>query len=278
MKHFFIRLAVFFFLTVVFIYLSGEILYFFINRLGVNFLNNADYRVTESIIRSRQHKKIRRLVLGDSVSSSLYGESKDSIVYCLSATVAIEPMGHYCLMANYFSHNVEQLPEECICILNPICWNNVPVGGLFYSTFMKNFYNDEFKPYLSPETKKKLDKWKYAFLCNQRWYQLSPYSVDIQEGGFEQGISVSLVQYEYIMKMDSLCQANGVKFRLLSGPVRKSLENQVKEIFKADTIFKEPLFERYTQSINFIEDEKFVDQLHLKSSSIPNDYFGLYND
>lgn len=277
MKQFLIRFVIFSLISIVLIYIAGEILYFFISKSGANFLNNADYKVTESIIRSRQHKKTKKLVLGDSVSSSLYGDSDDSTVYCMSATVAIEPMGHYCLLANYFTHNMDQLPEECICILNPVCWNNVPVGGLFYSTFMKNFYNDEFKPYLSFDTKDKLDKWKYSSLCNQRWYQLSPYSVDVQEGGFEHGVSISPIQYEYIMKMDSLCRVNGVKFRLLSGPVRNSLKPNIERLRKADTHFSESLFDSYFKSIRYYDDSNFIDQLHLKKTSIPVDYFNLYD-
>lgn len=257
------------------VYSSGIVLYYFINRSGYNFLNNADYKVTESIIRSRKHIKVKKLVLGDSVCASLYGECADSCVYCLAATVAITPVGHYLLCANFFENNKEQLPEEVILILNPLCWSNTMEGGLFYSTFTKNFFNDEFKGYLDKEEIDYLNKETYAKMCNQRWFQLSPYVPSLHNIQ-ERVNGISPIQYKYVQRLIELCDAEGVKFRLLSGPVRSSLQEYVDEVRKNNAHFCEQIFMDYFESIRYMEDSNFGDQLHLKHECVPGDYFNLY--
>lgn len=276
MKRFLLNVLLFVIISAVIVSTIGSILYFFISQYGRNFLNNADYKVTQSIIRSRDVKKVRKLVVGDSVSASLYGECSDSAVYCLSATVALTTVGHYLLCANFFEHNKDQLPEEVVLILNPICWKNTMSGGLFYSTFMKNFYNDEFQPFLDEDEIDYLDGETFSSLCNMRWYQLSPYVPNVHQVQ-PNGDGISPVQYKYVYKMKTLCERSGVKFRLLSGPMRKSLQDEVNRICKSDVAFSEPLFQDYFDSVKYMDDENFVDQLHLKTNCIPVDYFNLYD-
>lgn len=275
MKTFIVKLSLFIVVTAVCLYCSGELLYYGINKYGKNFLNNADYKVTESIIRSRKHKKVKKLVLGDSVSASLYGESEDSCVYSLSATVALTTVGNYLLCANFLKNNTGQLPEEVILILNPLCWNNTMTGGLFYSTFTKNFFNDEFKCYLDEEEIDYLNGESFAFLCNQRWYQLSPYIPKTHQVQ-ESGKFISPIQYKYLMKLEHMCKEKNIKFRLLSGPVRQSLRHEIEEKRNGDIICATELFKNYFSSIQYWDDDNFADQLHLKNECVPNDYFNLY--
>lgn len=275
MKAFVIKLSLFGVIISVCLYISGELLYYGINKYGKNFLNNADYKVMESIIRSRNHKKVKKLILGDSVSASLYGESEDSCVYSLSSTVALTTVGNYLLCSNFLKNNADQLPEEVILILNPLCWTNTMTGGLFYSTFTKNFFNDEFKCFLDKEEIDYLNEETFTFFCNQRWYQLSPYIPETHQVQ-ESGKYISPIQYKYLMKLERICNEKHIKFRLLSGPVRQSLRHDIEEKLKGDTMCTTALFRKYFSSIQYWDDNNFVDQLHLKKESIPNDYFNLY--
>ncbi len=277
MKRFIIQIAIFSVIACALVYVSGNILYYFINKSGYNFLNNADYKVTESIIRSRKHIKVKKLVLGDSVGTSLYGDCKDSCVYCLAATVAITPVGHYLLCANFFENNKEQLPEEVVLILNPLCWTNTMEGGLFYSTFTKNFFNDEFIGYLDKEEVEYLNGESFSKLCNQRWYQLTPY-VPVLHQTQDRGVGISPIQYKYLLRTKQLCEANGVGFRLLSGPMRESLKEAVAEVFSSNPHFQTTLLSGYFDSIQYLNDTDFCDQLHLKQDRVPKDFFCLYND
>lgn len=275
MKIFLFRLFIFFVFAYAIVYASGNLLYYCINKYGKNFLNNADYKVTESIIRSRKHKKVKRLILGDSVASSLYGECEDSCVYSLCATVAITPVGHYLLCANFIANNEDCLPEEVILILNPLCWTNTMNGGLFYSTFTKNFFNREFRKYLAEEEIEYLNRETFASLCDQRWYQLSPYIPETHQTQ-ESGKYIAPVQYKYVMMMRHLCDKKGITFRLYSGPVRKSLEAEIDCKKQGDAVCDTPLFKDYFSSIQYWDDNKFADQFHLKHDCVPHDYFHLY--
>lgn len=248
-----------------------------ISKTGKNFLNNADYKVTEAILRSRKHKKVKKLVLGDSVCASLYGNCQDSVVYCLAATVAITPVGHYLLCANFLENNKEQLPEEVVLILNPLCWTNTMTGGLFYSTFTKNFFNDEFKNYLDKEEIDYLNDETFGKLCDYRWYQLTPYVPKLHNTQ-DKGIGIAPIQYKYTMMLKDMCMRKGISFRLLSGPMRESLEEEVESVKKSNELFANHLFDGYFISIKYMPDDNFVDGLHLKRECIPNDYFNLYSD
>lgn len=275
MKRFFIQLCIFGLLAFCAVYAFGEGLYCLITKMETNFLNNADYKVTEAILRSRKHKKVKKLVLGDSVCSSLYGECQDSSVYCMAATVAITPVGHYLLCANFFEKNKEQLPEEVILILNPLCWTSTMTGGLFYSTFTKNFFNHEFKNFLDEEEINYLNGETCGSLCNYRWYQLTPYVPElrnVQDGG----VGIAPIQYKYTMMIKKMCKRKGIAFRLLSGPMRQSYEEYVECVKMSNELFNQPLFEGYFESIKYLPDNNFGDQLHLKQKFVPDDYFRLY--
>lgn len=277
MKKFVFQLSIFVFVAYLIIYLLGEMLSFSISKYGRNFLNNSDYKVTEAIIRSRQHKKTKKLVIGDSVGASLYGTDNNDNVISLAATVALTTVGQYCLLANFIDNNKGTMPKEVILILNPLCWNNTLEGGLAYSTFAKNFFNDEFKPYLDEQEISYISKWPYAWLLNQKWFALCPYSASVEEN-LSKGELVSPQQYRYLSKMINICKSNDIKFTLCSGPIRESLKSHVDSLFLGKAHMSEKLFKDYYESIKYMPDSCFVDQLHLKKNFVPKDYFNLYKN
>jgi len=275
MRKFIFKIFIFFITSYVFIYCLGAIFSFLINKSGKNFLNNADYKVTEAIIKSRQHKKTKKLIIGDSVGASLYSNDNNENVISLATTVALTTVGQYCLMANFIENNRNNPPEEVILIYNPICWNNTLEGPLAYSCFAKNFYNDEFMSYLDEKEITYISKWPYAKLLNQKWFALSPVSYSAIEN-LPKGEYISPQQYRYLKKMISLCLDKNIKFSMYSGPVRESLKNQIEKSFKGKEHTNEPIFQDYYSSIKYMPDSCFIDQLHLKKEFIPTDYLNLY--
>lgn len=276
MKKFIIQLFLFCIISSTVVYITGEILYFIICKTGTNILSDTDFKVTEAVYRSRKHIKTKKLVLGDSVGNLLYGNSKDSCVYSLTATVAITTCGQYCLLSNFLSNNKDQNPEEVIVIINPLCWNNILNGNLCYSLFAKQFYNNEFKLYLDKEEIDEIATWPYSYLLDQKWFRICPFTVNIKNNGIQYGW-ISEMQYRYIHKMEDLCKSKNIKFRLVSGPVRESLKSKVDSIASVNNKSQEPIFKEYFKSIKYLPDDNFIDELHLKQSNIPTDYFNLYN-
>ena len=276
MKKFIIQICLFITISCITVYGVGEFLYYIISKTESNILSDSDFKVTEAVCRSRKKIKTQKLILGDSVGNSLYGNNTDSCVYSLTATVAITTSGQYCLLANFLDNNKEQYPDEVILIVNPLCWNNILSGNLCYSLFAKQFYNDEFKSYLDNKEIEEIAQWPYAFLLNQKWFRICPYTVNIEKDE-KRGKWISEMQYRYIHKMQTLCKEKNINFRLLSGPVRESLRHKVENISNADEKTQEPLFQKYFESIKYLPDDNFIDQLHLIPSRIPSDYFNLYN-
>lgn len=243
-------------------------------KTGKNFLNNQDFKVTQAIIKSRQEKKTKKLIIGDSVGDQLYGSYNDTTIVGMTATVALTTVGQYCLLANYFKNNEETLPEKVVLLYNPLSLNNTLSGGLFYSTFAKNMFNSEFKSYLNNETIQLINSWPYAWLLNQKWFRLCPFSPN-PESDMPQGEWISPVQYNYIMKMNQICTDNGIEFVALAPPLKESLREGLLETVLSDKHSSEPIFQNYINSISYLPDSLFKDMFHFKHHYIPNDYFGF---
>ena len=277
MKKFLFQLTAFVLVAYLIVYALGETFAYAINKYGKNFLNNADYKVTEAIVRSRQHHKTKKLVIGDSVGASLYDTDDNDTITSLAATVALTTVGQYCMMANFLENNKDDKPQEVVLILNPLCWNNTLDGGLAYSTFAKNFFNDEFKHYLDGEELSYISKWPYAYLLNQKWFALCPYSTNVEEH-LPKGEFISPQQYRYLQKIIKCCKSNGIKFTLCSGPVRESLKTEVDSLFVGKKHTDEDVFKKYYATIQYWPDSCFNDKLHLKHNFVPKDYFKLYKN
>lgn len=276
MKRFIIELLIFASVSFVAVFIIGDIVGVIIQSTGNNILNNADYKVNEAIMRSKQRIKTKHLIIGESVGSQLYGNCADSVVYSLTATVAITDVGEYLLLAKFLDVNKEQLPEDVIMIYNPLCWNNTLTGGLVYSTFVKNFYNDDYIRYMDAELIENIKKFPLAFLCKYKAYQYSPYIPNVEQVTQDNGKHISPIQFIYLKKIYNLCKENGVKFTLTAGPIRASKKKEVQTIRNSDDCFLNYIFDGYFESLLFLHDDYYIDAYHMKKEYIPKDYLRLY--
>lgn len=276
MKRFLTDLLVFAFISIVVIFSFGEVVGNFIQKTGNNVLNNADYKVNEAIMRSKQRIRTKHLVIGESVGNQLYGQCTDSIVFSLTATVAITDVGEYLLLAKFLDVNKDQLPEDVVMIYNPFCWNNTLTGGLVYSTFVKNFYNDDYIRYMDEELIEHIKKFPLATLCKYKVYQYSPYIPDVEQVTQEKGEGISPIQFNYLRKIHNLCKKKGVGFKLTAGPIRESRKSDVASIRESDNSFTNSAFSGYFESLRYLPDSNYSDMNHMKSAFIPDDYLNLY--
>lgn len=276
MKRFIIELLLFAFVSLFAVLVVGETVGTIIQYSGNNILNNADYKVNEAIMRSKQRIKTKHLIIGESVGNQLYGRCADSIVYSLTATVAISDVGEYLLLAKFLDVNKDQLPEDVTMIYNPFCWNNTLTGGLVYSTFVKNFYNSDFEPYMDKELIEHIDKFPLALLCKYKAYQYSPYMPNVEQVTQDRGQQVSPVQFSYLIRICNLCKEKGIRFTLTAGPIRESRKEEVRMIRTSDDCFNDETFNGYFESLTYLPDSYYVDENHMKATLVPNDYLNLY--
>lgn len=276
MKRFLIDLLGFAFISIVAIFSFGEVVGTFIQKTGNNVLNNADFVVNEAIRRSKHRIKTKHLILGESVGNQLYGNCTDSIVYSLTASVGIMDIGNFMLLSKFLDINKDQLPEDVIMLHGPAIWNwkGGLANELFYSSFIKNFCNDDFLDYMTDGYNSFLDKFPMVTLARFKAYQYSPYLPDMTN--VPNDVPIDSIQYKYTKKTQLLCEKMGVKFRIVSGPMRESRKLEVDSIKKSNSVFSDIMYEGYFESIKYFADDCFADLNHLKSSFIPNDYLNLY--
>ena len=100
--------------------------------------------IYDAIIASETKKKVKRIVLGDSVGCQLYPVDKeyDSVV-SMSCNQAITMAGHYFLLKKFIDANHEGLPEEAILLITPFSLSN-DVDKYAYHYFLKPFPLSEY--------------------------------------------------------------------------------------------------------------------------------------
>lgn len=275
MKTFIIKIILFALFSLFIVCLTGEFFDYVINTTGYNVLNNPDHKIQKAIIRSRKHIKTKHLIIGESVSAQLYGRCQDSIVYSMSASVAIRDVGEYLLLSNFFEKNKEQLPDEVIMIFGPTNYFARLQGPLFYGSFMKSFYNSEFFRFMDDSLRSQISKQPLSFLCKNKAYQHSPYLPELGKVQQPDFTNIDVMQLKYLHKIKELCQLNNVKFRLLAGPTKMS---RIQEIDSVLTTLEEidTIFCNYRRTMKYLPDSCYIDVNHMKPRFVPKDYLNLY--
>lgn len=117
-------------------------------------------------------------------------------------------------------------------------------------------------------------------MLNQKWFRISPYTINIENNNAQRGKWISEMQYRYIHKMETLCQSKGIKFRLLSGPVRESFRKQVNNIAHADAKAQEPIFKEYfrfsTVWHNHLRNKHLTEHLRNNSNELATVRFSAF--
>lgn len=276
MKKFLLQLSLFTFIAYLSIFFIGKLFNYIISTQDYNILNDPDLKIKKACYKSKQLKKTKKLIIGDSTGFQLYGDDNNNNVISLCTTGAVTMVGHYCLLAKFLETNQKNLPDEVILIHHPIYWNNVLSGTLAYSCFAKNFYNNDFTQYIEQDILDSISNWPYSYLCNQEWYQICPYSV-VVNSKFPFGEWTSPQMWNYFNKIQALCKEYQIKFRLTSGCVRESFKTKVSDLLKSHKQHtNDSIIVQYLHNIIYMPDEQFIDDAHLKKEYIPKDLFNLY--
>jgi hypothetical protein len=235
--------------------------------------------IYRSINKSKKKKKVKKLLLGESVANQLYNNrTYNDSIYSLACNQAISVAGHYFLLKNFIEANKEEKPDEVILFYNPLCFGN-QLDRYAFHYFLKPFYTEEYKPLMNDYLLSRI-KHIPCYYTAQFWViktsNWSPeYSLYNEEGLF------SCVSKSYLEKIYGLCMQNQIRFRLEPTPVANSKKNTVMNYSKhikyvptVDTV----LINNYIQHYRFFEDSLFSDGSHLKSQHIPKDYLKLAHD
>lgn len=210
------------------------------------------------------------LFLGDSVAGQLIRpeENKNHLAY----TAAILTSGQFILAYNAIKNNPRL--KQIILILGPLNIGDDFEQFTTYAYFVKPFYTTKNQPHITPHLQAKIDQAPYSNFFQYSVAKLLPFS-DIDYSDYKkpsEKFRFSELSISYLKKIVALCEKEKIQLSLFSGPVKQSyLTNSNDwEIYKKQIKEEglESLFEDYFESILYLEDEKFIDGIHVHQEYI----------
>ena len=234
-----------------------------------------------AINKSCTNKKVKKLLLGDSVGHQLYPceNDYDSIV-SLACNQAVTMAGHFFLLENYIESNADNLPEEVILFLTPFTLRN-DVDFYAYHYFLKPFPPYNWSEQYTSHLKQRVHSIPLYWSANLPFIQTSNYTPKWATPSLETIESISQLSYEYLLKMDSLTKQHDISFRMVSPPLRDDKEKTIDSIWQnmppTYATQLNTLLQPYKEGLVFLPSCLYVDHAHFQTDKIPVDYLGVLN-
>jgi hypothetical protein len=261
---------------------SAESLYSYFTKSYELAVNGNEIYI--SISKSKVKKKVKVLIIGDSMGKQLYDNNtyNDSI-YSLTGNQAIAMAGYYILLQNFIEKNRNNLPCKVALIVGPSTLRNNLDQTISYHYFLKPFYKPENEKYFTAVCYGQIRKMPFyytsqlPFILNTNW---SPaYSKSDARASF--GL-ISPVSNDYLVKIRTVCSTNKMLFSIYCPPVTMANKECVMQlsanVHEFEKCGMKSEFIAYFKSITYMPDSLFQDQRHFKKQYIPVDYFNLCQD
>ncbi|WP_426671425.1 hypothetical protein ACPPVU_09320 [Mucilaginibacter sp. McL0603] len=258
---------------------SMESLYSYFTRSYELAVNGNEIYI--SIRKSKVQKKVKILIIGDSMGKQLYdNKTYNDSIYSLTCNQAISMAGYYILLQNFIKKNRNNLPGKVVLIVGPSTLRNNLDQTISYHYFLKPFYKPENEKYFTAACLDQIRKIPFyytsqlPFILNTNW---SPaYSKSDGPASFR---LISPVSNDYLVKIRLLCSTNKMPFSIYCPPVTIANKKCVMQLSANMNEFEKcgmkNEFIVYFKNIAYMPDSLFQDQRHFKKQYIPVDYFNL---
>lgn len=223
-----------------------------------------------AIEKSKKKTKYRKLILGDSTANQFYNCKEDDpdSAYSLSCNQAIGMVGQYILLNNYL--NAGNRPDTVYLVFTPFSfWDNLD-QVYTYHYFLKPFYYDENKPFMTKTVIEQVKKIPKYWACHIPFIQTTAWAPDFHEEKRDYSF-LSPISKEYLTKIDSLSRTHHFELAFVPTLVARQWQDSVSHFNRRE--FARCRFEdklnTYLDEIKFLDDSCFVDDVHL---AYPNVY------
>jgi hypothetical protein len=231
-----------------------------------------------SIFKSKQKKKTKKIIIGDSVGRQLFSNTtyNDSL-NSLACNRGISMAGHFILLNNYL--NAGNKIDTVFLIFTPFSFQSNLNDVFTYHYFLKPFYVKEYKPLFTKLVTKQIDKIPYAEFCRFPNILTSNWAPDFKSTDKTDYTFLSPVSVEYLIKRKELSMKHHFKVIILPTPTRISRKAEVGRMMKNEITKNNlgPEFKNYFENIIYLNDNNFVDDVHLKREKLAY-YTRYYKD
>ncbi len=275
MKKFCIR-AVAFSLAAIILLLACEAYYFYCGWYQEKVNGTEVYCALRNS--KKKHAKVKRIIIGDSVSMQLYPctEEYDDAV-SLTCNAAITVAGFYFLLTNYLATNLNDLPDEVVFLVSPWTLKNNMNSVLAFHYFLKPFYTEAYRSDYTPNLYQTIHDNPYYWLSQFPFVRSSSYCIDyeVKQPTWHW---IAPIASDYVQKADSVCRQYGVRFRMIPSPVRADRHAELEQTMASSIgaaespIFAMPVMQQYMENINYADTAMFIDNIHFRPDAIPANY------
>lgn len=234
----------------------------------------AGWEIYYSIWKSKQKKKTKKVLLGDSVGNQLFpNTSHTDTINSLACNQSIGLIGNFLLLNNYLKAGNEI--DTAYLLFSPFTFQN-NLNQLFtFHYFLKPFYTDEYKGLFSQTVNDQIAKIPFTALCRNPFILTSnwaPHFIPEDNKGFT---FLSPISGDYLQRMKALSEAHNFKLIIIPAPLSEIKKPLIEKINK-DEIKKYNLseeFEGYFDKIVYLDNNLFLDGVHFKNPDLYGPYY-----
>lgn len=236
----------------------------------------AGSEVYYSLFKSKQKKKTKKLLLGDSVGYQLFpNTTSNDQINSLACNQAISMVGQFVLLNNYI--NAGNKIDTVIMIFTPFSFMNNLNQIYTYHYFLKPFYKKEYLNLFSETVNKQIQKIPYVSVCRVPYILESNWAPEFKSKDEINYTFLSPISVEYLIKIKALAFKNHFRLIIIPPPTSFSKKLAIEKMNKNE-IVKNNLcneFRDYFKRIKYLSDKNFSDGTHLKK---PEEYREYYED
>jgi hypothetical protein len=235
-------------------------------------VNGAD--TYNAIAKSKQKKKTRKVLLGDSVGRQLFENTKyNDTINSFACNQAIGLVGHYLLLNNFLKAGNEV--DTVYMIFRPSSFLNNLDEKYTYHYFVKPFYKDEYKPLFTKTVYDQIRKIPFSFISQDPSLLTSNWAPDFIAEDKKDYTFLSPISAEYMTRIKELSIEHGFELIILPSPVSINSRNDIAAIDRSEIINHglSEEFENYFDQIIFLNDTSFMDGIHLNHPETYTQYY-----
>jgi hypothetical protein len=229
----------------------------------------AGNEIYHSIFKSKQKKKSKKILLGDSVCYQLFPNTSDNgNLNSLACNQAISMVGQFILLNNYL--NAGNKVDTVCLIYTPFSFLNNLDQEYTYHYFLKPFYINEYKPLLTKKAQDQIEKIPYFKFCRFSNILASNWAPNFVSKDTVKYSFLSPISIEYLVKMKKLSIKHNFTLVILPTPTALSKKLSVEKMDKNEISNNnlEREFKNYFKSILYLNDSFFIDGKHFKHQHV----------
>jgi len=207
MKQFILSSVIF----LVFLFALTIAINFFLLFTGIYKQTVAGAEIYYSINKSKEKRKQKKIILGDSMGSQLFPNTiNNSTFTSLACNQAIGMIGHYLLLNNAL--NAGNHFDTVFMVITPFSFQNNLNQIYTYHYFLKPFYNAEYSPLFTKTVNVQIQKIPYSNFCCYPYILTSNWAPDFASMDDITYTFLSPITIQYLDKIKEL----GFKYNFIN--------------------------------------------------------------